>query len=245
MKAIVIDDEARARRILVALLAEHCPQVEVVAEASDVPEAVQAINAHQPEVVFLDIEMPGYSGFQLLDFFKKPDFSIVFTTAYSDYAVQAFEVSAVDYLLKPIQIDGLVRAVERVGQLQEASVQPLEVLQHNLRDEGVVRKLAVPVSDGLLFVNTSELVYLQADGSYTNFFLENGSRLLVSKKLGEFEVLLRNPRFFRPHRSFIINLDRVQKYVRQEGGYILMETDAMVSLSRDKKDEFLSLVQAR
>ena len=245
MKALIVDDEARARRIITALLNDHCPQVRVVAEAGDVPEAVQAIHEHQPDVVFLDIEMPGYTGFQLLDFFNKPEFAVVFTTAYSDYAVQAFEISAVDYLLKPIQIDGLERAVEKVAQRnREQQSQQMQALQTNLRDEGMVRTLAVPVSDGLLFIKATDVVYLQADGSYTHFYLSNGSHLLVSKKLGEFAMLLNHPRFFRPHRSYIINLDRVQKYVRQDGGYILMENEAAISLSRDKKDEFLALVQA-
>ncbi len=244
LTAVIIDDEPKARRILNALLLEHCPNVQVTALADDVPSGVKAIIKNEPDVVFLDIEMPGYTGFQLLEFFENPTFEIVFTTAYSEYALQAFQVSAIDYLLKPIQIEQLEKAVKKVGKKQQQSnrTDRMEALRANLQDEGTIKKIALPVSDGLLFVETEDIRYLKADGSYTHFFLSDNSTLLVSKKLKEFESLLSNPRFFRPHRSYIINLDRVEKYVRQDGGYIVMENGDDVGLSREKKELFLEHV---
>lgn len=243
-KAIIIDDEPRARKVLSTLLAENCPEVEILGTAGDVPEGVKSINKLQPDVVFLDIEMPGYSGFELLDFFQEVTFQIIFTTAYSEYALQAFEVSAIDYLLKPIQIDKLISAVEKAKQQISYSqtAEKLEALKSNLSAEGQIKKIALPVANGLLFVETLDIIYLKAEGSYTQIHLVNGPKLLVSKKLKEFEQLLQNPSFFKSHRSFLINLDHVQQYVRQDGGYIVMKNQDVVSIAKDRRDSLLKAI---
>ncbi|OJJ20312.1 DNA-binding response regulator [marine bacterium AO1-C] len=242
LKALIIDDEAKARRILHELLKEYCPQVEVVADADDVPNAVKAIHKHQPNLVFLDIEMPGYTGFQLLDFFDQINFEIIFTTAYREYAIQAFQVSAIDYLLKPIQIELLIKAVEKVqGQLKPPQInERINTLKNNLSQEHITR-IALPVSEGLLFVEVDEIVYLNAEGAYTQIFLEGGRKVLVSKKIKSFEKVLDHPGFFRTHRSYLINLNRVKQYVKQDGGYIIMDNGDTVSLARERKEAFLKV----
>jgi two-component system LytT family response regulator len=243
ISALIVDDEAKARRILDTLLKENCPNVRVVDQAEDVPSAVKSILKHKPELVFLDIEMPNYTGFQLFDFFENPEFEVIFTTAYSDYAVQAFQVSAIDYLLKPIEIDQLKRAVSKFDKLDRRKThlkERLEVLKINVgNEEQSVKKIALPVSDGLLFVSVSELIYLKADGAYTEIFMQDQNKVLVSKNLKEFEGLLTNPLFFKTHRSFIVNLSKVKQLVRGDGGYLLMENGDEVSLSKDRRDEFI------
>jgi two-component system LytT family response regulator len=243
IKAILIDDEAKARRILEALLKEYCTDVEIIAMAADVPSGVIAINQHKPDVLFLDVEMPGYTGFQLLDFFRDIDFDIVFTTAHSDYAVQAFRVSAIDFLLKPIQISELIAAVDKVKAKQGHNKERLTVLKENFKDN-TVKKLALPVAEGLIFADTDTLTHLEADGAYTHFHFEDGKKIVVSKKIKEFEeALTQQSNFFRTHRSFIVNLKKIKLYVKQEGGYVLLENDIQVPLARERKDEFLQVIE--
>ncbi|MFN8287694.1 MAG: LytTR family DNA-binding domain-containing protein [Chitinophagales bacterium] len=243
IKAILIDDEAKARRILEALIKEYCPDVEIVATAEDVPSGVIAINQHKPDVLFLDVEMPGYTGFQLLDFFKETDFEIVFTTAHSDYALQAFRVSAIDFLLKPIQISELIAAVDKVKAKMGQSKERLSVLRDNF-ENNAIKKMALPVAEGLLFVNVEELSHLEADGPYTNFHFSDGRKILVSKKIKEFEeALTQRNSFFRTHRSYIINLKKISQYVKQEGGYVLLENDIQIPLARERKNDFLTVIE--
>lgn len=243
IRAIVIDDEAKARRMMEALLKEYCPDVEVVAIAEDVPSGVLAINKHKPDVLFLDVEMPGYTGFQLLDFFNEVNFEIIFTTAHSDYALQAFQVSAIDFLLKPIQISELIKSVEKLKRLQGLQRERFDTLKENFKDHAI-KKLALPVSEGLIFVDVDDILYLEADGAYTTFHLSNGKRVMVSKKIKEYEGALNiNNHFFRAHRSYIVNLKRIKQYIKQEGGYILMDNESQIPLARERKDEFTELIQ--
>lgn len=171
LKALIIDDEQRSRELLKTLVTDYCPDVEVSGMADDVPSGVKAIHKLQPDIVFLDIEMPGYSGFQLLDFFEEVDFEIIFTTAYREYAFRAFQVSAIDYLLKPIEIEQLQKAVTKVLEQRKPQYmrERLETLRSNLRDEQISR-LALPISDGLLFVDVEDIILLEADRAYTTLF---------------------------------------------------------------------------
>ncbi|MGD1840172.1 MAG: LytR/AlgR family response regulator transcription factor [Thermonemataceae bacterium] len=239
LSAIIIDDEARARRILEKLLEEYCPQVQVVAQADDAPQGLKAIKKYQPDVVLLDIEMPNYSGFQLLDFVEEVTFEIIFTTAYQEYAIKAFQVSAIDYLLKPIQIDLLIKAIEKVEKQARSQINKrLQTLQANL-DQATINRLALPVAEGLVFIDVNEILYLKAEGAYTKFVLLHEEPILVSKNIKSFVNILDPQMFYRTHRSFYINLYQVKQYVRQDGGYIIMNNNDIVNLSKDKKDAFL------
>lgn len=177
IKAIIVDDEKAARDVLFTLIERYCPQVTVVQMCSDVPSAVLAINQHEPDLVFLDIEMPNYSGFELFAFFKEINFQVIFATAYNQYAIKAFEVSAIDYLLKPIDIEKLELAVAKV--LSNRSTQPvkekLEQLEINLSGQHISR-IALPVSDGLVFVAIDTIIALEADGAYTNISIRNAKK---------------------------------------------------------------------
>ena len=241
IKAIIIDDEERARRLLNTALSEHCDDIEIIATCANVPEGVLAINKEKPDVVFLDIEMPDYSGFELLGFFREVDFEIIFVTAYNQYAVQAFEVSAVDYILKPIRIDKLESAVSKLQtKLASATMfDRLETLKSNLASDKIA-KIAVPVSDGLIFVKTEDISHVEADGSYAKLWLVNGSNLLVSKKLKYFEELLINQdNFYRVHRSHLVNMENILKYDRHES-LVVLENGTKIKVARDNKTSFES-----
>lgn len=244
IKAIIIDDEEGARITLTALIKEYCPDVTIVAGAANVPDGVLPINKNNPDVVFLDIEMPDYNGFELLEFFKEINFEIVFVTAYSQYAIKAFEVSAIDYILKPVEIDPLKNAVEKVKQKrgQANIVQRLSLMKDTYKGEEV-RKIALPMSDGLLFVDVNEIIFFEADRAYTNVFLNSGSKITVSKAMRTFEEILSGRLFFfRPHRSYLINLNYVKKYVRGES-IIIMDNNLNVGVSRERKQDFETLLK--
>lgn len=237
--AIIIDDEERARRLLMNALKDHISNVEVLESCSNVPEGVLAINKLQPDVVFLDIEMPTYSGLELLGFFRKIDFEIIFVTAYNKYAVQAFDVSAIDYILKPIRLDKLESAVEKLAQRLEGNnvMNRLETLQTNMASNKI-EKIAVPVSDGLVFVKVLDISHIEADGSYAHLYKTDGTKMLVSKKLKYFEDILKNrDDFYRVHRSNLVNLQNIQKYNRHES-LVELENGSHIKVARDIKSDF-------
>lgn len=239
IEAILIDDEDRARRTLEALLNEYCPQVKVVETCANVPDGVLAINKRKPKLVFLDIEMPEYNGFELLNFFREVDFEIVFVTAYNEYAIRAFEVSAIDYLQKPVDIEKLKTAVAKVeSKLKHSDMQDrLSLLKENVAAQQF-NKIALPVADGLLFVDVNEILLLEADGAYTTVWLKNASSLLVSKKIKFFEeVLEERKHFFRSHRSYIVNINFIKKYNKGEGA-LLLDNGKTVYISRERKNDF-------
>lgn len=239
INAILIDDEERARDSLRTLLTSYCPDVNIVAECANVPDGVLAINKHNPKLIFLDIEMPEYNGFELLSFFRDVDFEIIFVTAYNDYALKAFEVSAVDYVLKPVDIDKLKAAVEKASKRLEGHDMKnrLDVLKDSFKTNQF-NKIALPLAEGLLFVDVMEIVYLEADGAYTNVWLKDGSKILVSKKIKFFEEVLEGRQnFFRSHRSFMVNINFIKKYNRSDNS-LLLDNGKNIVISRDRKTEF-------
>ncbi len=239
--ALIVDDEEKARNILQLLLHEHCPGIQVLAQCKNVPDAVAAINQHQPQLVFLDVDMPGYTGFQLLDFFKEVNFDIIFITAFSEYALQAFRVSAVDFLLKPIDIDQLIEAVKKAGQKKHPATYNHQLnLIRQSSTQKTVETIAISTNDSIEFIKADDIVLLQADRAYTKIVLANGTEIIASKNIKEFEEMLSvNSNFFRTHRSFIIHLKHVLRYNKTEGGSIEMKNETQVSLSKDLKDLFL------
>ena len=244
MKAIIIDDEKRARVSLSLLLQEYCPQVTIVAECENLPEGVKAIRKHQPNIVLLDIEMPGHSGLELLDFFDENEvnFSIIFTTAYNEYALKAFKFSAVDYLLKPIIPEELAEAVERVAK-QKQRFENLRAFKENLQQE-TLTKIAVPSGNTLLFLDTDKIMYIKGEGAYSEVFCSDGSRQLVSRNLKNFEdILCSDSRFLRIHKSYIVNFNFVTAFNKSDGGSIELENKAQIPVSPDKAQQILDQIQ--
>lgn len=238
LTAILVDDEAKARELLRNMLAAHCPQVEVLAEEENVKDAVQAIHQHQPEIVFLDIEMPRISGLELPSFFKPEDltFNIIFVTAYSEYAVQAFRLSACDYLLKPVDTSDLRAAVEKATARQNQLSSTFQTLRVNM-DTAASKRLALPHSTGMDFVELNEVVQFEADGSYTHVHMMNGDRFTVSQRLRVYEELLeKNLDFFRIHRAHLINMTLVKSYSRAES-LMIMKNGSSLPISRERKQD--------
>jgi two-component system LytT family response regulator len=214
----------------------------------DLPSGIKAINKCKPDLVFLDIEMPGHSGLEILDFFEADDvgFRIIFTTAYSEYAIQAFRFSAIDYLLKPIKQTQLIDAVKRFETTSgKEQIQMLKVLQHNLdgRQDWRQKRITLSTHQGLFFISPADIIMIKGESAYSDFYLCDGKRLLVSKNLKYFEdVLSKIPLFFRCHKSFIINLSQAVRYIRSEGSLELMhQKEALVS--PDRVDELLARME--
>jgi two-component system LytT family response regulator len=248
MKVLIVDDEQNARDSLRILLDSLCPEVTVIGESSDVPEAVKAIVKHKPDLVLLDIEMPGYSGLQLLDFFELPDFKIIFTTAYDSYAIKAFDLSAIAYLLKPIDGEKLRIAIDKSQSLidLESYKQQLETLRENYtNEEAIPQRLAIPSGNGFQFVAPNEILFLKADGAYCTIVLTNGQKMLVSKKLGAMYDLLEHPRLFRCGRSYVVNLDYVEKLEKSDGGSITMVNGEQITLAKELRTTFLSRLSGK
>lgn len=246
ISAIIVDDEGKARRILESFILEYCPQITLVAIVEDVPQAVKAIKKYEPELVFLDIEMPGYNGFQLLDFFDEINFEIIFTTAYSEFALKAFQVSAIDYLLKPIQIDQLVNSITKFNKIRGNSLikERIETLQTNLKEK-TIHKIVVPLSEGSLFLELSDIVYLKAEGSYVNFILKDGTKILASKNIKDFEQQLSDQEgFFRVHRSYLINTAFITSISSDHHTVVLQQHDS-ISIARDRKNDFFQFLKVR
>lgn len=246
MKCIIIDDESKARNLLRILVEENCPKIKAIYEAGDLLTGIDIIKKEEPSIVFLDIEMPEHSGLEILEFIEKDvlNFEIIFTTAYSEYAIQAFQLSAVDYLLKPVRPNQVKEAVDKALKLLGKSQinQKLEQLRESLITDDF-NKIALPVSDGIKFLPIQEILFLEAEGMYTQFHTLH-EKILVSKPLKHFADLLEAKKhFYRPHRSYLINLKYIKQYIKSDGGYIVMENDQQVSISQGKKEEFLALVR--
>jgi two-component system, LytTR family, response regulator len=242
MKTIIKDDEASARASIITHLAEHCPTVEIVGEASNVSDAVKLIRKFQPDIVFSDIDMPGLTGLQLVDFFNPDElnFELIFVTSYSEYAVKAFQLSAIDYLLKPIDASLLVKAVEKVAQKQNyKSSERLAILKENLAEKNFSR-IALTLSEGVIFVEIDDILFLKAENVYTEVYMKDGKKTLVSKPLKVFEKMLEdNKYFFRSHRSYLINIKHIKQYIKSDGGTVIMDNEVEIPIARERKEEFV------
>lgn len=243
-KAVIIDDEAKARRILESFITDYCPSLTIAGTAPDVVQGVKLIQREKPDLVFLDIEMPGYNGFQLLEFFDEVNFEVIFVTAYSEFALKAFQVSAVDYLLKPVQIDQLVKAVEKAEKIRGNSLvrERLETLKANLREQRI-KKIVVPVSEGSLFIDVSDITHLRSEGSYVNIFLKDGNKILVSRNIKDYESqLTMEEGFFRTHRSYLVNIRYIKSIAADSSDALLVNRET-VSIARERKQEFAEFLK--
>lgn len=241
LTAIIVDDEKNGRALLALLLNENCPNVTVLDSADSADKALELINKLNPDLVFLDIEMPGGSGFDLLNKIERPDFSVIFVTAYDKYAVKAFKFSAIDYLLKPVDEEELIRAVaEAVKHKKENLFPSIDALKKNyntLRSES--GKLGLTTQTGLVFIEIKDLIRCEADGKYTNCFLTDHNKIMVSRNLKEFEDFLSEHNFIRIHHSHLVNMEYIKQYQSGRGGYVIMSDGSTVDVSQRKKDEFL------
>lgn len=237
MKVVIIDDVETARSMLKTLISSEFPHIEIVGEASDLAQGVIEINKKQPDLVFCDIDMPGLTGIQIADFFTSGlPFQLVYVTAYSEFMLNAIHNQATDYILKPVDPKHLMSAIARAEERLKAS----NLAQYK---QNMPSKLAIPVLEGMIFINIEEIVYLRAEAAYTQIFLSNNTQFTASRNIGEFEeLLLSNPAFFRTHRSYIVNLQHIKKYLRQGGASVIMSNDHEVGVSRERKDEFLEII---
>lgn len=243
IKALIVDDEEKSRITLKNLLAMYCPNVEVIELCDSVNSALKVIDRQMPDLIFLDVEMPFHNGFTLLEKIKDPGFDVIFTTAYDHYAIKAIKYSALDYLLKPIDSDELKAAVDKAENNISKSIQSapnFELLLSNLKVKGSNAKIAIPTFDGMQMITVSEIIKCTADESYTHITLINGTKLTISRILKEYEELLSDLNFFRVHNSCLINLAHVTKYIKGDGGYVVMIDGESVEVSRRKKNELLS-----
>jgi len=237
---MIVDDEPAARDALRNLVLANCPGVVVAAEAGGVAEAVRLLTEKKPDLLLLDVEMEDGTGFDLLDQVSKLRFNVVFTTAHDDFAIRAFRYNAIDYLLKPIDPDELVAAVQKARQnsnythLQRQIANLVSTASSKLFD-----RITLNTADGPVFAQTNDITRIESYGNYTFVFLADGERCLVSRNLKEFEEMLPAPLFFRPHQSYLVNTAFVTKFLKEDGGYALMHDGAKIPVSRRRKDAFL------
>jgi two-component system, LytTR family, response regulator len=242
--AIIIDDEAKGRLALREKISGYCPQIKILAEAANGAEALLLIQRHQPQLIFLDIEMPRMTGFEMLNELAEKNFHIIFTTAYDQYAIKAIKYAAFDYLLKPIDIEELKLAVEKIDTTQNNQTKKqVELLQQNMQQpKRQLNKLAIPTLEGLLFYDINDIIHLEANSNYTNIHFANQTKIVASKTLKDFEELLPGDIFFRTHHSHLINLNFIKRYIKGDGGQIELQNGTYVDVARRKKDEFLKAI---
>lgn len=241
MKVIIVEDEAHSRKTLSNFLHKYCPEIEITAQADTVNSAILSVNTTHPDLLFLDIDLPDGSGFDVLDSIVKPWPKIIFVTAHNQYAVKAFQISAIDYLLKPIDPQLLIKAVQKASSNEEPAgqmVQKMEVMREN-RISGQLHKIAIPSQNGIQMIRIEDIVRFEADGNYTTIFMRDKSKLVVTKKIKEFEMLLEGLHFYRLHQSHIVNLHFVERYIRGEGGTVVLEDGSQIEVARRRKEDFL------
>ncbi len=244
LNAIIIDDELNGRIALKQKLHDYCPEVNVVAEADNGNEGIKTIRIHQPQLVFLDIEMPEMDGFEMLIQLSDKKFHTVFTTAYDQYAIKAIKYAAFDYLLKPVDIDELRLTIDRIKQqvTPKHTVEKLETLEQNLLTKPFLNKIAIPTLEGLLFFDINQIIRLEAQSNYTNIYFESHPKLMASRTLKEFEEILPTDIFFRLHNSHIINMQFMKRYLKGDGGRVELKNGDYIMISRRKKEEFLKFI---
>ena len=243
LTAIIVDDEQKGRLALRQKLQDYCPMVHVIGEAADGAEGILLLEKAKPQVLFLDIEMPRMDGFEMLRQIVSKDFHVIFTTAYDQYAIKAIKYSAFDYLLKPVDIEELKSAVNKIfQQISPQTSKKIETLEHNLQSLQSLKKLAIPTLEGYLFFDISHIIHLEAQSNYTAIYFTDYPKLIASRTLKDFEDLLPADIFFRPHHSHIINLNFIKRYIKGDGGQIEMVNGNFVTVARRKKDEFLKAI---
>jgi two-component system, LytTR family, response regulator len=242
IRSIVIDDEQHCVRSLLSDLQQHCPSIEVVEACSSAKEGMMAIKKLNPDLVFLDVEMPWMNSFEMLEVLGEIKFSIIFTTAHDEFAAKAFRISAVDYLLKPIDANDLKAAVQKVEKKMDegSSVQHISNLLRNMRQSNTEQKIALPQREGYEFVDISSIIYCTAEGAYTKIFIEGKKTMLISRTLGDVEELLSPEMFQRIHHSTVVNVSFISQFLRTDGGYVVLKNGEKLSVSKAKKEMLMA-----
>ena len=244
IRTVVIEDEQHSRKMLMEMLHEHCRQINVVAEADSVTTGLAIIAEQRPQLVFLDIELQSETSFEILEKLPEINFELVFTTAFDHYALKAIKFCAIDYLLKPIDLNELRIAVSKADKRlnREYLNKNLEVLLNNIKSSSQNNhRIALSTLEGLLFVNVNDIIYCESSGPYTKFIFNHGDKIITSKHLKEYEDLLTGYDFYRIHKSYLVNLQEIRKYIRGDGGHIVMSNDATLPVSKQRKEGFLNI----
>jgi two-component system, LytTR family, response regulator len=245
IKALIVDDERNNRENLSLLLSEYCRDVEVIGMAGSVDEALKIIESEEPDLVFLDIRMPEKDGFKLLERLDVVRFEVIIVTAYNQYAIQAIKFCAVDYLLKPIDIGELIQGVEtvsrRISQKQEN--ERLKQLIYHMNRNGPPERIGLASQNRIDFIGIAHIIRCEADSNYTHVYLDSRQKVTVSKTLKEFEELLRDSGFIRMHQSHLVNSVHIKSYQKNDGGYIIMDDDTLIPVSRTKKKEIVAMLR--
>jgi two-component system LytT family response regulator len=237
LKTIIIDDEPDSTRLLQLKLAQHCPQVEVIAVYNSSVKAFNEIESLQPDLLFLDIEMPLINGFELLEKLGQINFSVVFITAYNQYALKAFRFNALDYLLKPIETDSLIESVAKAGRQVKPTTTQLSLVQRQMRGE-IASKIAIPGQNGVSFIELNEIVFVEASSNYSRLVLSDKRVFTVSKTLKDVQDVLEESHFLRVHRQYIINLNHVKQFNRNES-ILVMDSGAHLPIARNQKERLV------
>jgi two-component system LytT family response regulator len=245
IKAIIVDDESYSCETLATLLERYCPEVEVIDICQSGELALASIERNPPDLLFLDIEMPHMNGFEMLKQLGRVNFQLIFTTSYDQYAIKAIRFSALDYLLKPIDREELQAAVQKViHKLGQTLPQQLNILLQKLNDkQSANQKIALPAMEGLQMIHVDSIISCASDSNYTNILLKNNKKIIVSRTLKDIEEMLDGYLFLRVHHSFLINLNEVEKYIKGEGGYLIMSDGSTVDVSRSRKEALMQKLQ--
>jgi two-component system LytT family response regulator len=240
IKAIIVDDEPYCAEALEILLSRYCPNVNVLSICNSGVAALKKINEQKPDLLFLDIEMPQMNGFELLQKIPEPCFKLIFTTSYDQYAIKAIRYSALDYLLKPIDREELQAAVQKANESSPYQLtQQLEMLLQKIHSPAPINKVAMPTMEGLQMVSVDTIISCESDSNYTILYLKNKQKLIVSRTLKDIEEVLEDYAFARIHHSYLVNINEINKYVKGEGGYVIMSDGSNVDVSRSKKELLL------
>lgn len=242
-KALIIDDEQKLREVLQIKIVQHCPDVSVIGQASNVEEGYRMIRELKPDLIFLDIAMPGESGFDLISRFDAIDFEVIFVTGFNEYALDALKVSAVDYLLKPVKTESLQLAIQKAQERidQRSKIAKYDILKHNLNNIGDQKtKIAIPGTDAYEFVRISDIIRCEGWQKYTKIFLENGSVIVSSYNLGVFRDMLESYDFFSTHKSHLVNKTHITRYLKD--GTIIMSDGSTAPVARRRKEDFMDQV---
>ncbi len=240
LKAVIVDDELSGIEVLEYALKKHCPEIDVVHSFSSSTEAMNSIPDIMPDVLFVDVEMPQLNGFELVEKLAPLNIQVIFTTAYNEFALKAFRVSALDYLLKPVDVDELKAAVAKLKSLIKSDNHAMDALLEYIKSQKQINKISVSTDKGIHFIETSDVLYCLSTGPYTVFYLKVGQEVVCSKSIGEYEKMLSDKGFYRIHNSSLINVEHLKRFVRTDGGYVEMSDGKTLAVSRRKKDEFLT-----